>query len=169
MVSTVRTAIADVCKTFVDARQPTNPFHDPCTRKLYPDIAAQLSSYRSNDPPPHRQEAMPSIVFRRILTAALSGSAHDMAVAYLLLGAVFFALRSCEYSQTPRSSTQRTKTLEVGSITFRLHLAIIPHNDPRLQDADTVTLEFIDQKNGRRYDKVTQWRTTDPVLCPVRS
>ena len=97
MVGTVRTAITDVCKTFINTRQPSDPFHNPRTRKLYPDIAAQLSSYRSNDPPPHRQEAMPPIVFRRILTAALSGSAHAMTVAYLLLGAVFFALCSCEY------------------------------------------------------------------------
>ena len=44
MVSTVRTVIADVCKTFVDARQPTDPFHDPRTRELHPDIAAQLST-----------------------------------------------------------------------------------------------------------------------------
>ena len=169
MVGTVRTAISDVTATFVESRRTSDPFHDPRTRELHPDIAAQLSTYRKNDPPTNRQEAMPPIVFRRILAAALKGSKHDMAVAYLLLGAVFFALRSCEYSKTPRSEDQRTKTLEVGRITFRLNSEILSHADPRLQDAHTVTLEFVDQKNGHRYDKVTQWRTTDRILCPVRT
>jgi len=32
-----------------------------------------------------------------------------------------------------------------------------------------VTIIFIDQKNGHRYDVVTQHRTTDPILCPVKA
>ena len=101
MVGTIRAAIADVTKTFVDACQPSDPFQDPHTQDLYPDISAQLSFYHSNDPPLNRQEIMPPIVFRRILAAALEGSAHDQTTAYLLLYAVFFALRSCEYFKTP--------------------------------------------------------------------
>ena len=52
--------------------------------------------------------------------------------------------------------TQRTKTIQVGCITFRLGRAVISQFDPRLQDANTVNIEFIDQKNGHRYNKVTQ-------------
>ena len=58
MVGTVKAAIADVTKIFIDDRQPTDPFHDPKTRELYPDVGAQLSYYHSNDPPTHHQEAM---------------------------------------------------------------------------------------------------------------
>ena len=55
----------------------------------------------------------------------------------------------------------------MGSITFRLGRSVLSHFDPRLQDANTVTIKFIDQKNGHRYDKVTQWQTSDPVLYLV--
>ena len=105
MAGTVKAAITDVTKTFVDDRQPTDPFHDPKTRELYPDVSAKLSYYRSNDPTTNRKEVMLPLVFWKIYKAAFFGSAHDQATAFLLIKAIFFALRSYEYSQTPQVKT----------------------------------------------------------------
>ena len=169
LVGTVKAAIGDVSKTFLDHRQPSDPFHDPITKHYYPDVRDQLKDYKRHDPPTKRQEALPPIVFRRIHSSAASGSSHDLAVAFLLIGAVFFALRSCEYSKTPSSETQRTQTIQVGSVRFRRQRRLLQHNDPLLHLADTVTIDFVDQKNGRRYNRVTQHRTTDPLICPVKA
>ena len=96
LVGTVKAAIGDVSKTFLDHNQPCDPFHDPLTKHYHPDVRDQLKDYKRHDPPTKRQEDMPPIVFRQIYVSASKGSRHDLAVAYLLIGAVFFALRSCE-------------------------------------------------------------------------
>jgi hypothetical protein len=42
------------------------------------------------------------------------------------------------------------------------------HNDPRLSLDDTVSILFKYQKRDKRNQTVTQHRTGDPLLCPVR-
>jgi hypothetical protein len=46
----------------------------------------------------------------------------------------------------------------------------ILHHDPLLyRKAEFVSITFMDQKNGHKYEMRAQHRTSDSTLCPVRS
>jgi hypothetical protein len=82
-------------------------------------------------------------------------------------GAFFFAMRSCEYCQTPTSG--KTKMITLSGVLFRTaDKTKLDHNDPLLLDhAEFVTITFVDQKNGKKMDSRTQRRTLDSHLCPI--
>jgi hypothetical protein len=44
----------------------------------------------------------------------------------------------------------------------------LQHDDAHLELADSVTLNFPNQKNGTKDDQVTHQRTGDTLFCPVR-
>ncbi len=60
------------------------------------------------------------------------------------------------------------KQLCLQNITFIKGGNILDHLSPELSSADCVSITFERQKNDRKSDTVTQWRTTDPVMCPVK-
>ena len=90
-------------------------------------------------------------------------------IAYhqLTILAFFFAMRSCEYLKT--TGERRTQSLRLRNLVFRRKNKIVPHDDPHLDLADTVTVTFEYQKRDLRDDAVTQSRSGDPLLCPVRA
>jgi hypothetical protein len=45
---------------------------------------------------------------------------------------------------------------------------ILNHTSAELNLADYVSITFERQKNDRKSDTVTQWKTSDPVMCPVK-
>ena len=64
---------------------------------------------------------------------------------------------------------RKTKTLTLKGIQFSTGTgAPIPHSDSAMFNAPFITLTFFDQKNGVKFDRITQQRTSDPVMCPVR-
>jgi hypothetical protein len=94
-------------------------------------------------------------------------------MADLLIGALFFAMRSCEYSSTNTSDGPRkTKLLTCNNIQFLIQtkdgLSTIPHNTnlSTLYKAHCVSINFISQKNGDKAIKVTQYKS-NKTLCPV--
>ena len=93
-----------------------------------------------------------------------------IAIAFhqLTLLAFFFAMRSCEYLKVS-SGDRRTQPLRLRNIVFRKNNRIIPHDDPRIAAADTVTLTYEYQKKDIRDDAVTQSRTDHALLCPVKA
>ena len=94
----------------------------------------------------------------------------DKAVSTLVCGALFFGMRSCEYLKVPGGAeTRQTKKIKLGNIVFRLGRRVIPHNSTlhALQQADTVSITFENQKNGEKMETVTQHRT-DIDMCPIR-
>ena len=88
-------------------------------------------------------------------------------MSQLTIGAFFFAMRSCEYTHT--SGTKRTKLLRLRNIRFFVKHREIPHLDPHLADADSVSITFEYQKNDQRNVTITQHCTNDAILCPVRA
>jgi hypothetical protein len=60
------------------------------------------------------------------------------------------------------------KQLCLRNITFIKGGNILDHSSPELSLADCVLITFKRQKNDRKSETVTQWRTTDPVMCPVK-
>ncbi len=89
------------------------------------------------------------------------------ATTQLIIGAFFFACRSCEYLRVPNAADKKTKCLTLQNIVFHLNGAILPHSSPLLLVADNVAITFETQKNGRKFDTVTQWATHHETLCPV--
>ena len=82
--------------------------------------------------------------------------------------AFFFAMRSCEYLET-KGEDRRTDPIRLRNLVFRKNNRIVPHNDPNLADADNITVTFEFQKRDLRDDSVTQTKSGDPLLCPVRA
>ena len=92
----------------------------------------------------------------------------DKAGADLICGALFFGMRSCEYTHTPKSEEKKTAILELRDITFRdKHGNVISQTSPTLlNDARKVIIRFRTQKNGEQMEKIVLWRS-NKKLCPV--
>ncbi len=86
----------------------------------------------------------------------LAGSAH------------FWAMRSCKYAKVPKAEQRQTKQLRIRNIAFIKDGKILKHNSPSLHLADCVLITFERQKNDRKANTLTQWRTADELLCPVK-
>ena len=69
-------------------------------------------------------------------------------------------------------STQRflkqSKELCIRNITFIRDGETLTQISPSLHLADCVSVTFERQKNDRKADTVTKWRTSDELLCPVK-
>ena len=70
-------------------------------------IQEQLRGYRNQDGSRRKQKALPMMVLRKMME--LSSSERDLAVTWLLIGAIFFAMISCEYLKTAETSRKRTR------------------------------------------------------------
>ena len=85
----------------------------------------------------------------------------------LTISAFFFACRSCKYSKT--QGERKTKLARIRNIRFFIGHRELPHNDPELANADTVSWTFEDQKNDEQNVTIPQENNNDPLLNPVRA
>ena len=74
-----------------------------------------IKAYKEADPPTQRQASLPIVVFYHLLQQ--SNSPVGEAVGQLAGGALFFAMRSCEYSTTGEKKP-KTKCFRLRNITF---------------------------------------------------
>jgi hypothetical protein len=106
-----------------------------------------------------------------------ASSTLAMAHGHLLVGAMFFAMRSCEYSQTQQADgIRKTKIVTIEHVRFFTttsdgHNKELPHDTPFkiMHKATFVSITFVSQKNGKRMETITQHRTTNGPICPVVS
>ena len=133
-------------------------------------LQEQYRGYKNEDKTKNKQKALPASVLRKMHDVSLTP--WDFAVTHLLVLALFFAMRSCEYLVTkyPEES-KRTKILRLRNIVFKKNGRYIPHSVPLevLLTADLVIITFEFQKNEQRDYKVHMFRTTDALLCPVKA
>ena len=145
--------------------------HIPGSPHLRPSIRSLLRATSNVDPPPNRQKAITPKLLRAMFTMAGVGlkATNDTPMAIvseLAIMGYFYAMRSCEFTQTARPG--RTKIISLDGVQFRDRFNnIIRHDSPSLHRAFRVTVTFADQKNGQKQDKRTHQRTNDPVMCPV--
>jgi len=129
-------------------------------------IERQINSYKKVDPKTKHQKAIPPEVYRFILRRATLP--RNQAVANLLCSALFFAMRSCEYSKTQRHHEKQTRTIRPCDITFIKGNKILSHDHPHLHKADIVIVTFGPQKSDAHRDKsIPQEATSDDELNPV--
>ena len=120
-------------------------------------------------PSPKSQKAITPALLR-CMAQHTSGTVENNAedhMADLIIGAFFFAMRSCEYA-IPKE-VGRTITIRLGGISFfDRQRKEISHNHPHLLIiAIHVRILFEDQKNREKCETRTHRRSGDPVLCPV--
>jgi hypothetical protein len=127
-------------------------------------VLRQYKGYANEDPGEIQQQAVTGSVL--IMLCLLSLAPLAVAISQLIVPAFFFAMRSCEYLSVP--GERRTKLLCMRNVRFFLRRGELHHNDPRLSLADTVSILFEYQKRDERNETVTQHRTGDPLLCPMR-
>ena len=129
-------------------------------------IERQINSYKKVDPKTKHQKAIPPEVYRFILRRATLP--RNRAVAELLCSALFFAMRSCEYSKTQRHHEKQTRTIRPCDITFIKGNKILSHDHPHLHKADIVIVTFGPQKSdAHRDESIPQEATSDDELNPV--
>ena len=131
-----------------------------------------MKAFDNTDPPPQRQKAITPKFLRKLFTflSRVPESSTPSVLAHvgdLVLGAFFFAMRSCEYTKSVPLG--RTKRVRMGCFVFRTaSRRVLSHTDPKLlQQAEYVTIVFEDQKNGKKMDARTQRRSGHKFLCPV--
>jgi hypothetical protein len=105
------------------------------------------------------------MVLRKMMD--LSSSDREKAVSWLLIGAIFFAMRSCEYLQTASEEKKRTKIVRIGNVIFKKDNILVHHSDINLQHADLVRIKFSFQKNDKRDVCIHMFKSGDQILCPV--
>ena len=161
---TVATTIAHVAQTFRTNNQ--------CDPRLDQDgktcfiLQEQLRGYKNLDGATIKQKALPLSVVRKILD--LATTEKDLALAWLFIGAIFFAMRSCEYLKTNREeSSKRTNIVRLRNIIFKKEGITLEHTSEDIAKADMVAITFEFQKNDKRNKTVHMFRTGDNTLCPV--
>ena len=85
----------------------------------------------------------------------------------LIIGAFFFAMRSCKYTIPKEPGS--TITVRLGGVTFfDRQRKEIDHNHPYLLHVTVhVRILFEDQKNREKYETQTHQKSGDLFLCPV--
>lgn len=132
--------------------------------KVHQHISRQTKGYKRSDPPTKHQKALPPIVFKFCLRQAKLK--RELARAHLLGGALFFGMRSCEYSSVG-GQDRKTRAIQVRDITFMTGNSVMKHNHPLLDRAESVTINFGDQKSEMKFEAVTQYNSNSRTLNPV--
>lgn len=170
---TIRKAISSVATIF-RSNGRHSPFHEESnSNKLAPHIHKLIQAYDNQDPSQDREEAITPHHLRKIKQHIRElkhqTKLYHKHIPELLIGAFFFAMRSCEYSTVDTQG--RTKRLTIGDICFldRKHKIIHQSDSKLLKKASYVTITFQNQKNGNKNTKRTHGKTDDKILCPVRA
>ena len=165
VASTCKAAVSGVCQAFrFNERRDPSLDEDGKTSLL---LQRQYKGYTNKDPSGKQQKPIPISLLRE-MTERDTKDPGLIAFHQLIMLAVFFAMRSCEYFHIERGD-RRTKPVCLKSFTFRRHLRVLELTDPELHLADNVTILFEFQKKLTRNDAITQTASGDPTLCPVRA
>ena len=170
---TVQTAVSHVVQTFRQNFRPDPTRDESGNRGAI--LTRQLKSYKDADPATAHQACLPIQLWKQIYDD--KGTALSKAQGSLLVGALFFAMRSCEYSTTNKDDgKQKTKIITCEGVRFFSNssdgaINELPHHLPLLQlsQADCVSITFVDQKNGEKMETITQHRVRQGPLCPVQA
>ena len=89
------------------------------------------------------------------------------AIGQLTVGALFFGMRSCEYSKV--TGERKTQIIKIKHVRFfNGNREIVKSANMNERDITSVTITFVKQKNGDKEADRTMHRTNSE-LCPVRA
>ena len=129
-----------------------------------------LRGYEDSDPMTNKQPCLPLQILHHLLKNAVS--VKENTIANLASGAVFFAMRSCEYLHTnkdPDKITRKTKLLRVRNFRFfKDNKPIDLYDKTNLQLSDCVIITFEFQKNRQKFESI-KMNSNPSLLCPVKA
>ena len=111
---TIRTTIDYVAQTFRADNRPDPKVDDG--GRLSCILQQQYKGYKNLDGNTKQQKALPLIVLREL--AKNKSTVENLALAQLVIGALFFAMRSCKYSKVGIEEKKRTKIFFLRNIRF---------------------------------------------------
>jgi hypothetical protein len=160
---TVKTAVDNVSQTFRDHnKSDPRQDRDGLTSRI---LQQQFKGYKNEDPNPKQEKALPLSILRYLANQA--STPLEEALVTLLIGAIFFCMRSCEYLKVPGAKDKKTKLLCLRNFRFFLNNQELDLQSDLLQNADLVSITFEDQKNGQKFDTVNLQTSKDKLLNPV--
>ena len=163
-VATEWSAVAEVhlLEGRPDPRKPPGS----SSRDLEKRLTRMLRHWGYQDPPPQREKAIP-LGFVVFAAAHADADAFSQCRADLIIFALFFCLRSCEYTKT--NSHRRTTQFRFRDIQFHDDNGVIPTQAPAkvFLAATAVTLYLDTQKNCVRGESCTMEDTGMPHGDPV--
>ena len=128
-------------------------------------IKRQIQGYIIEDPASRSQKCLPPVVFRKLYNNRINELAT--AIGQLTVGALFFGMRSCEYSKV--TSKRKTQIIQIKHVRFfnnRREIKKSAHMDYNI--VNSVTITFVKQKNGDKEAARTM-HSTNNDLCPVKA
>ena len=160
---TITSILNNICATFWSNLRRDPSLDHSGSRALI--IQRQTRGYKKEDGAVKHQKCLPLQVFKSIYGNKFSP--EDEALGQLISGALFFGMRSCEYSLV--SGERKTKLLLIRNIQFFKNNKKIPkrENNENLYEANTVSITFITQKNNEKNNTVSM-HSNKAKLCPVR-
>ena len=96
----------------------------------------------------------------------MADTLRELAKAHLFAGALFFAMRSCEYLWVSWLE-RKTRCTRGKDVVFWVGPAVVPHDKLDEIEPDSVSITFGRQKSEIKDETVTQDATDDPQLNPV--
>jgi hypothetical protein len=160
--STVCAAIDAIAQTY-RANNWLSPIHNHDGNLAF-ILQWVLKGYANTDPSEKPQKAINPRVIRGMLHSTTTP--EDIACNQLAGGTFFFAMWSCECTKV--TGDWHTKLLCLENLLFFHGEQEIRHSHHDLHLADTISITFIFQKNDKRDATVTQHRTFNDELCPVK-
>ena len=136
--------------------------------KLHQCLRRQLKGYARRDPPATQQAPLPISVFTSIKKNYISEV--DKACSELIEGALFFAMRSCEYTTTAAAEAKKTSLLELRDLAFfdKSRAFISQNSQSLLDNTEFVRITFRSQKNDDNGQEVVLKRSNN-LLCGVEA
>jgi hypothetical protein len=154
-----------VAREFADPRR-----HHPAQQQLDVRFRQQYKQWKDADPTPQPEHALPNSTVQ-LLARSYSASPHIKyrIIADLIIVAYFFLLRVCEYTKSSR--TTRTVPLRRQDVQLWRKKRLLSHALPLedLLQADAVTINFENQKNGIKGAVVHHTSSGKLSFDPVKS
>ena len=161
---TVQSSLSYVAQAF-GANNQRDPRLDADSKTCFM-LHEQARAYKNQDGSKKKQKALPMMVLWKMLEVATTP--WQKATAWLLISAIFFAMRSCKYLETTTPQKERrTKILRLRNIIFKKDGKTVPHSSLQLELSDIVMIVFEFQKNNKRDVQIHMFLTLDTVLNPV--
>ena len=132
--------------------------------KTHIHIDHQMKGYKIEDPTKKHEKVLPLIAFHhRLVIATLP---RELVSAWLLCSALFSIVCSYKYTYVEKGE-QKTQHIRVCTIVFRNGSQVISHKDPLLYLAESVPIDFGDQKSDIKDKIISQGTNNSPKLNPV--
>jgi hypothetical protein len=126
-------------------------------------LRRQTKGYNNLDPSKTPQQAIPISILSYLHSTAITHV--EKATADLLIGAFFFAMRSCEYCEV--NGERKTKLLTIKNFSFYKNKKLLSLYDNLLHEADYMRITFEYQKTEKKNQPVFHHRSGHPTLCPI--